>query len=133
LADTLKFRKGTESKLPAAENGQVLFTTDTNKLYVDDGSSHKLVAGNAVVDITRNGTTFTMTKLDGTTDTFTQQDNNTTYSAGTGISISNTTINNSGVRSVATGSSNGTISVNTNGTAADVAVKNVIHTGNIGS
>lgn len=74
-----------------------------------------------------------MTKLDGTTDTFTQQDDNTTYSAGTGISISNTTINNSGVRSVATGSGNGTISVNTNGTAADVAVKNVIHTGNIGS
>jgi hypothetical protein len=91
LADTLKFRKGTESKLPAAVNGQVLFTTDTNKLYVDDGSSHKLVAGNAVVDITRSGTTFTMTKLDGTTDTFTQQDNNTTYSAGSGLSLSGTT------------------------------------------
>ena len=47
----------------------------------------------------------------------------TTYSPGTGISISGTTISNSGVRSVATGSSNGTISVNTNGTAANVAVK----------
>jgi hypothetical protein len=50
-------------------------------------------------------------------------DNNTTYSAGTGISLSGTTFSNSGVRSVATGSSNGTISVNTNGTAANVAVK----------
>lgn len=50
-------------------------------------------------------------------------DNNTTYSAGTGISFSGTTINNSGVRSVATGSANGTISVNTNGTSVDVAVK----------
>ena len=50
-------------------------------------------------------------------------DNNTTYSAGTGISFSGTTINNSGVRSVATGSVNGTISVNTNGTSTDVAVK----------
>nr|DAW26153.1 MAG TPA: tail-collar fiber protein [Caudoviricetes sp.] len=47
----------------------------------------------------------------------------TTYSPGTGISISGTTISNSGVRSVATGGSNGTISVNTNGTAANVAVK----------
>ena len=51
------------------------------------------------------------------------EDNNTTYSAGTGISFSGTTINNSGVRGVSTGSTNGTISVNTNGTSADVAVK----------
>lgn len=48
---------------------------------------------------------------------------NTTYSPGTGISISGTTISNSGVRSVATGGSNGTISVNTNGSSANVAVK----------
>ena len=48
---------------------------------------------------------------------------NTTYSAGTGISLSGTTFSNSGVRSIATGSANGTISVNTNGTSADVAVK----------
>lgn len=51
------------------------------------------------------------------------KDANTTYSAGTGISLSGTTFSNSGVRSIATGSSNGTISVNTNGTSADVAVK----------
>lgn len=50
-------------------------------------------------------------------------DNNTTYSAGTGISLSGTTFSNSGVRSIATGSTNGTISVNTNGTSANVAVK----------
>lgn len=50
-------------------------------------------------------------------------DNNTTYSAGTGISLSGTTFSNSGVRSIATGSANGTISVNTNGTTANVAVK----------
>ena len=48
------------------------------------------------------------------------------YSAGTGISIDLDTnaISNAGVRSVATGTGNdGTISVNTNGTPADVAVK----------
>ena len=50
-------------------------------------------------------------------------DNNTTYSAGTGISLSGTTFSNSGVRSIATGTANGTISVNTNGTSANVAVK----------
>jgi hypothetical protein len=51
-------------------------------------------------------------------------DNNTTYTAGTGISISTANaISNSGVRSISTGSTNGTISVNTNGTSANVAVK----------
>lgn len=34
----------------------------------------------AIKSITRSGTTFTYTCLDGTTGTFTQQDNNTTYS-----------------------------------------------------
>lgn len=54
---------------------------------------------------------------------YTPPDTNTTYSAGTGISLSGTTFSNSGVRSVGTGSDNGTISVNTNGTSANVAVK----------
>lgn len=47
----------------------------------------------------------------------------TKYSAGTGISLSGTTISNSGVREISTGSANGTISVNTGGTSADVTVK----------
>lgn len=46
-----------------------------------------------------------------------------TLSAGTGIAVSGTTITNSGVRSVATGSGNGTIAVNTNGSSVDIAVK----------
>ena len=44
----------------------------------------------AIKSITRSGTTFTATALDGTTSTFTQQDNNTTYSASTGLSLSGT-------------------------------------------
>lgn len=52
------------------------------------------------------------------------KDTDTTYTGSNGISISaSNVITNSGVRSVATGSTNGTISVNTNGTAAEVAVK----------
>ena len=46
-----------------------------------------------------------------------------TYSAGEGISLSGTTFSNSGVRSVTTGTTNGTITVDTNGTAINVAVK----------
>lgn len=47
---------------------------------------------------------------------------NTTYSAGEGLSLSGTTFSNSGVRSVASGSTDGTISVNTNGKAVEVSV-----------
>ena len=41
----------------------------------------------AIKSITRSGTTFTATALDGTTITFTQQDSNTTYSAITNAKI----------------------------------------------
>lgn len=46
----------------------------------------------------------------------------TKYSAGTGISLSGTTFSNSGVRSIAEGTANGTISVNTNGATTNVPV-----------
>lgn len=49
----------------------------------------------------------------------------TTYSAGTGISLSGTTINNSGVRSVVAGSSANQLSVNTNGTTSTITINNV--------
>lgn len=53
----------------------------------------------AIKSITRSGTTFTYTTVSGSTGTFTQQDNNTTYSAGTGLSLSSNkfSIANSGV------------------------------------
>ena len=45
------------------------------------------------------------------------------YTAGDGINISNTNVvSNTGVRAIATGSTNGTISVNTNGTSIDVPI-----------
>ena len=50
-------------------------------------------------------------------------DNNTTYTGSDGVTLTGTNFTNSGVRSIATGSSNGNISVNTNGTTADVPVK----------
>lgn len=39
----------------------------------------KVLASQAIKNITRSGTTFTATRVDGTTFTFTQQDNNTVY------------------------------------------------------
>lgn len=72
-----------------------------------------------------NGTptpcTYTLGKSVPSNAVFT--DTNTTYSAGTGISLSGTTFSNSGVRSISSGSTNGTISVNTNGTSSNVSVK----------
>ena len=50
-------------------------------------------------------------------------DQDTTYTAGEGIAIgADNKISNTGVRTVATGEKNGTISVNTNGTTAEVSV-----------
>lgn len=46
----------------------------------------------------------------------------TTYTASNGVTITGTNITNSGVRSVTAGTSNGTIKVDTNGTATEVAV-----------
>ena len=88
---------------------------------VDNNTTYKLTQDST------DGHKITLTPYDGETAgtamTITIPDNNTTYSAGTGISLSGTTFSNSGVRSIATGSSNGTISVNTNGTSKDVSVK----------
>lgn len=45
----------------------------------------------AIKSITRAGTTFTYTCLDGTIGTFTQQDNNTTYSGSSTVTLNGTT------------------------------------------
>ena len=47
------------------------------------GNVANLDQSKAIKSITRSGTTFTATALDGTTSTFTQQDTNTTYSVAT--------------------------------------------------
>lgn len=50
-------------------------------------------------------------------------DNDTKYSAGAGISMTNNVFSNAGVRSINSGKTNGTLSVNTNGETVEVAVK----------
>lgn len=68
-------------------SGQVSQVID-GTVYIKEGAVN---VGDAIKSITRSGTTFTYTTLWGNTGTFTQQDNNTTYSAGTGLSLSSTT------------------------------------------
>ena len=87
-------------------------STSTNKFVTAgdittwNGKQDALTAG---TNITISGNTISAT--------------DTTYTGSDGITLTGTNFTNSGVRSVATGSTNGTISVNTNGTSADVAVK----------
>lgn len=73
--------------------------------------------------LSKSGSKITLTSSNGTETSVIDSDTNTTYSAGTGITLSGTTFSNAGVRSISSGSTNGTISVNTNGTSAEVAVK----------
>lgn len=104
----------------ATSAGQASWASGANLAYVD--SKNQDLTG-YIRELSVSGTTITYTRGDGTSDWITTQDNNTTYSAGTGISLSGTTFSNSGVRSINTGTTNGTISVDTNGTAIDIAVK----------
>lgn len=84
----------TTSIIPTADKVEVPYRAIANNI---DGNAATASAVNwsgvtgkpsyydakAIKSITRNGTTFTYTCMDGTTGTFTQQDNNTTYSAAT--------------------------------------------------
>lgn len=53
------------------------------KVQVGLGNVANYDQSKAIKSITRSGTTFTATALDGTKFTFTQQDNNTTYGVAT--------------------------------------------------
>lgn len=64
-----------------ANGGYQVNLHDHNKLYwFNNGRFEEYSAGGrGIQNITRSGTTFTVTRDDGTTFTFTQQDNNNTY------------------------------------------------------
>lgn len=58
---------------------EIAFLSDITKNTIGLGNVANYDQSKAIKSITRSGTTFTYTALDGTTGTFTQQDNNTTY------------------------------------------------------
>ena len=117
-----KINQAQMGDLPKKE-GQLILTTDTKKLFLDNDASTRLEIGSYnLVQNPLDGHKLTFTNPDGSKVEITIPDNNTTYTAGTGITLSGTEFSNSGVRNITTGSTNGTISVNINGTVSDVAV-----------
>ena len=88
---TLNASSGKTYTLPSSD-GTIALTssnitgnaaTATNVAWSGVTSKPSYYDAKAIKGITRSGTTFTYTCMDGTTGTFTQQDNNTTYSAAT--------------------------------------------------
>lgn len=61
---------------------------------IKDASARNSITnlGNPIVNITRNNLTFTATRADGTTFTFTQKDDDTKYTAGTAIKINSNNV-----------------------------------------
>lgn len=84
--------------------------TATNVNWSGVTSKPSYYDAKAIKSISRSGTTFTATHLDGTTSTFTQQDNNTTYTSlknpyaitiqGNGTTLTNGTYDGSAAKTV---------------------------------
>ena len=105
-------------------------TAGTTKYLREDGTwevppdtkyTHPTTSGNKHIPSGGSSGQFLKWSADGTA--VWANDNNTTYTGADGITLTGTKFTNSGVRSIDTGTTNGTISVNTNGTSLNVAVK----------
>lgn len=143
--DTLTLVAGANVTITAdTTNDKItISSTDTNTHYTSknvvgasasiSNTSTALTNGSVYLNSVENGSVTSSHKISGsggttvTTDTsgniiISSTDNNTTYTSGAGISVTGTTITNAGVRSISTGTANGTINVNTNGTSINVPV-----------
>lgn len=108
------------------KEGQLILTTDTKRLYLDNSSSSRVEL--AAYTLTQDGTDghkIIFTNPDGSSATITIPDNDTTYTGSNGITLVGTNFVNSGVREIGSGNTNGTILVNTNGTEAEVTVQGI--------
>lgn len=96
-SSTLKYNPSTKVLTAPTFKGNLTGNADTASNIAWSGVTEKpdYYDAKAITSIKRSGTTFTATHLDGTTSTFTQQDNNTTYSAGAGLSLDSTTFKHS--------------------------------------
>ena len=139
------------TELRPSDNGNYVKTAQTTAQNLNaldtQVKANATASGNAIKGLSASGTTITYTKNDGTTGTITTQDNDTKYTAGSGLSLSGTqfSVNTNG--SVASGNAgvmsggtvysevrptaNGTFVKTTNTTAAnltalDTASKNAI-------
>ncbi len=112
----------------AIAEGQIIFTTDTKKLYLDISDSQRIEMDGSNVSYTftqdvEDGHKVTISPSDDSGDTvITIPDNDTKYTASAGVALVGTDFRNAGVRAVAAGTNNGTIKVNTNGNEAEVKI-----------
>lgn len=53
MADKINFKKGSSKLMPKVVNGQILFTTDTHNLYIDDGNRHNQINANRANSLVR--------------------------------------------------------------------------------
>lgn len=132
ISDTIKHITSTERK-----NWNDAYAHSTSAHAPSNAEVNQNAFSNVVVGsttISADSKTDTLTLVSGDNVTITPDENSdkitissintdTTYSPGAGISLDGNTFSNSGVRSIATGGTNGTISVNTNGTSTEVAIK----------
>ena len=121
--------------------GSTIYTRDTGKHFIDISDTERVQISDVVyIDtdkeriallaplpdklyITRDTNKIWIYSVK--TDKWVCLNTDTTYTAGTGININGTTINNSGVRAITTGASANQISVNTNGTSKTITINNV--------
>ncbi len=121
--------------------GSTIYTRDTGKHFIDISDTERVQISDVVyIDtdkeriallaplpdklyITRDTNKVWIYSVK--TDKWVCLNTDTTYTAGTGININGTTINNSGVRAVTAGASANQISVNTNGTSKTITINNV--------
>ena len=78
--------------IPVAITGTISNNAATATKATQDSAGQQINT-TYIKGLSVSGRTITYTKGDGTTGTITTQDNNTTYSAGTGLSLFGTTFN----------------------------------------
>jgi hypothetical protein len=87
---------GTANSANTATNASTAdYAVSANTATSATNASTSDYAKNTINTIERNGLTFTATRNDGSSFTFSQQDNNTTYAAGTDLTLNSGTFNHS--------------------------------------
>ena len=121
-ANTLSVNTGGTTKTITINN-VANATNATNATKATQDSVGQQINTTYIKGLSVSGKTITYTKGDDTKGSITTQD--TTYSAGTGLSLSGTTFTNSGVRSIKAGTTANQLSIDTNGTTSTITINNV--------
>ena len=121
--------------------GSTIYTRDTGKHFIDISDTERVQISDIIYIDTDKERTALLAPLPDKlyitrdtnkvwvysvkTDKWICLNIDTTYTAGTGININGTTINNSGVRAVTAGASANKININTNGNTNTITINNV--------